>query len=559
MSTYFSVVCLDSSHLAVLEVCPPGSDWSLPTGTADSTEVLEAAAESVIFSMYSLRVQILGLLAPPLAPVNRHILLATPVSFPATLPAATRWSRVDNSVSALRPLWSRWASVASVMQPAGAYEVPSNPKTATYPPPRPKVTLVTASTIPGTETASGSARPLSVRYDILPCQTPSKTFVTAAPRGAYSTARTVGGWRVLELSAHVSRLADSARIMADRSLPTAPEEGPAAVTPPKNPAPRASTARADVTTSADAPQPGTGQVRLPALCEDRPFLRTVLCQSARLAISSWLAVHGTTAGDAEAGGAADGSTLCKVPDTRDAEFRLTFLLVSDTLTNEAAAGEAAAGGAALPRGATGLAGLKPVHGGGSLFCHCEPLPPPPSPPIAVEARRCVRSAVAAKDSAWALQRQAVVSLLADGAEEVLLMEADGSLLEGSQTNFYAIRADTGALVTAGDDRVLAGTVRAVALREAQRRGWPVELRPPNVAEARAGAWAGCAISSTSRLLLPVNTVHQPADGERVRPGDVDIIFDRAQHTQGAYADRIDELQEAVAAAIQGASESVLDE
>ena len=57
--------------------------------------------------------------------------------------------------------------------------------------------------------------------------------------------------------------------------------------------------------------------------------------------------------------------------------------------------------------------------------------------------------------------------------------------------------------TAGDG-VLEGTVRRLILDICAAEGIPVTLTPPKLADI--GRWQGAFISSTSRLLLPVNEV-----------------------------------------------------
>ena len=83
--------------------------------------------------------------------------------------------------------------------------------------------------------------------------------------------------------------------------------------------------------------------------------------------------------------------------------------------------------------------------------------------------------------------------------EVLLMDTDGSILEGMSSNFGVIQ--NGALVTA-EEGVLLGSVRGLVLSVCECEGVGVELRAPNVSEA--DTWEGAFISSTSRLLLPID-------------------------------------------------------
>ena len=92
--------------------------------------------------------------------------------------------------------------------------------------------------------------------------------------------------------------------------------------------------------------------------------------------------------------------------------------------------------------------------------------------------------------------------------EFLLKSENGDLLEGSQTNFYAIV--NGCLHTAGSG-VLEGTVRRLALEVCESHGIPYSLTPPNLADV--AEWEGCLISSTSRLLLPIDEIYVPSETE----------------------------------------------
>lgn len=103
----------------------------------------------------------------------------------------------------------------------------------------------------------------------------------------------------------------------------------------------------------------------------------------------------------------------------------------------------------------------------------------------------------AKDSDWVKQRKSIYATMASDVEEIILMDpADHRLLEGSQTNFYAIQKGT--LYTA-EDEILKGTVRALVLDGCRALGIPVVLSPPVLDSV--DEWDACFISSTSRLAL----------------------------------------------------------
>ena len=164
---------------------------------------------------------------------------------------------------------------------------------------------------------------------------------------------------------------------------------------------------------------------------------------------------------------------------------------------------------------------------GSVACHVAPLPPLPVPPVCVEVRGAPRANALAKDSAWIAERAPLEALMAAATlppggsmNELLLQTAEGELLEGSQTNFYALI--DGAVHTAGEG-VLAGTVRRLLLEVCKREGIPVVLSPPTLDSA--ASWEGALISSTSRLLLPVDRLYVPAEGAPSGEADLRRGFD----------------------------------
>ena len=141
-----------------------------------------------------------------------------------------------------------------------------------------------------------------------------------------------------------------------------------------------------------------------------------------------------------------------------------------------------------------------------ISAHIAPLPPRPVPPVRVVILGAPRENADAKDSAWVQQRQDLERAKGDGVNEVLLMAADGSLPEGTQTNFFAVK--DGVLYTAGTG-VLEGTVRGLVLDICRRTDVPVVLEPPNAAEI--ASWDGAFISSTSRLVLPIDEIKLPPE------------------------------------------------
>ena len=103
--------------------------------------------------------------------------------------------------------------------------------------------------------------------------------------------------------------------------------------------------------------------------------------------------------------------------------------------------------------------------------------------------------------------------------ELLLADEGGQLLEGSQTNFFAVL--DGKVHTAGDG-ILAGTVRRLLLEVCEREGVEVVLHPPSLHEAPK--WDAAMISSTSRLLLPIDELYVPKDNAPSTPSDLRAGF-----------------------------------
>ena len=251
-----------------------------------------------------------------------------------------------------------------------------------------------------------------------------KEWLAGAPRGAYTTARTVGGGAVYEFTRHVQRTAESAALM----LP------------------------------GDRPEPAAGGGLSRADVVEPALLRPHMEHSLRAAAGCFRENRPDHAG----------------------ELRLTVLVALE--------------GPAGPR----------------VWSHVGPLPPRPARPVRVWTAGAPRQNARAKDSEWIRQREGLEALKGPDVEEVVLMDAAGDLLEGLSSNFYALVG--GALQTA-EEGVLLGTVRAAALDVCAREGVPVERRAPKAADM--AAWEGAFISSTSRLLLPVDEIARVSDSGEV--------------------------------------------
>jgi branched-subunit amino acid aminotransferase/4-amino-4-deoxychorismate lyase len=87
------------------------------------------------------------------------------------------------------------------------------------------------------------------------------------------------------------------------------------------------------------------------------------------------------------------------------------------------------------------------------------------------------------------------------SNEVILSDEDGNLFEGLSSNFFVILSD-GSLQTAPMESVLTGTVMRKVLRD-----WKfsqIVFENPKISEI--DTWEGAFITSTSRLILPIDKI-----------------------------------------------------
>jgi branched-subunit amino acid aminotransferase/4-amino-4-deoxychorismate lyase len=100
---------------------------------------------------------------------------------------------------------------------------------------------------------------------------------------------------------------------------------------------------------------------------------------------------------------------------------------------------------------------------------------------------------------WVEERKCFVD---PALEETLLLDPAGQVLEGSQTNFFAV--ERGPVLVTAKDGVLLGTVRASVLEACAALGIAVRLQAPGVGDVHE--WQECFISSTSRLVMGVDEI-----------------------------------------------------
>ncbi len=152
-------------------------------------------------------------------------------------------------------------------------------------------------------------------------------------------------------------------------------------------------------------------------------------------------------------------------------------------------------------------------------------PPPPelyAAGVAVDfAAGLARARPLAKTADFAAQRPATSGLRAlesaaagDQPYELLLLDSAGGILEGTGTNFWAVR--DGTVYTAGEN-VLEGITREILLQIIPSLGLPLRLEA--VAAAGIGALDEAALSGSSRAFLPVVSIAGQPVGDG-RPGPV---------------------------------------
>ena len=91
--------------------------------------------------------------------------------------------------------------------------------------------------------------------------------------------------------------------------------------------------------------------------------------------------------------------------------------------------------------------------------------------------------------------------LPPGVNEAVMVSADGFLLEGLTSNFFAICQDE---IRTAEQAVLAGITRSLVLEAARRLGLPVRFQPVHLSELAALQEAF--LTSSSRGVLPVSRI-----------------------------------------------------
>jgi branched-subunit amino acid aminotransferase/4-amino-4-deoxychorismate lyase len=130
-----------------------------------------------------------------------------------------------------------------------------------------------------------------------------------------------------------------------------------------------------------------------------------------------------------------------------------------------------------------------------------------------------------------------------------MCDRDGNLYEGLSSNFAAIDMQN-RLVTASNKHVLCGTIMEVAKHVAKHAlAMPVVDVFPSIEGLCSGQYRYAFITSTSRLVLPINTIHLP-DGSQVHLNPPTLTDGEGADGEGADGEGADGEGESVMLRLQ---------
>ncbi|KAJ1656696.1 hypothetical protein IWQ61_003773 [Dispira simplex] len=318
----------------------------------------------------------------------------------------------------------------------------------------------------------------------------NEAFILRYPRGVYSTARTLQRWWVIDFQGHIQRLCNSLCSVVKRMSWT-DRRG------------RLLSMLADEvwhsTRIASAKELGLDwqdSLHLdPAVIL---FLRFNYDEEILKRVLTVMLQHGLV-------------EFLKLPVVRSAhgEVKLTFVLTFDEQTH-------------TPRCAIRIGSLQQL----------------PISSCKVQVFPALRENPSAKDSQWVRDRQRISNAQLPDVNEVLLWNSQSdAIYEGMSSNFFVVQSISSSnepvppavltgeyktlvdghftqhlhvakfkLITAPPGSVLLGTIMKLVLKVCEENHIPVEYRYPTLSEARNGRWCGAFITSTSRLVLPIDII-----------------------------------------------------
>jgi branched-subunit amino acid aminotransferase/4-amino-4-deoxychorismate lyase len=130
---------------------------------------------------------------------------------------------------------------------------------------------------------------------------------------------------------------------------------------------------------------------------------------------------------------------------------------------------------------------------------------PPHKRVKVEIEKKSRKSPEVKDSQWVRERQALEKSKPKDVNEVILMDDHDQLYEGMASNFLAVMNNT--VYCASLDHVLLGSILKIVVDICKKHDIAFKWEFPKLEDAKQGKWEGCFITSTSRLLLPIEAIY----------------------------------------------------
>ncbi|KAL1920400.1 uncharacterized protein VTP21DRAFT_777 [Calcarisporiella thermophila] len=157
-----------------------------------------------------------------------------------------------------------------------------------------------------------------------------------------------------------------------------------------------------------------------------------------------------------------------------------------------------------------------------LMAHFDHLHTPQVERCKVEVWGEPRESAQAKDSKWVRERMSLDASKQPDTNEVLLTDHLHAVYEGIASNFFAVLPSNSSsccfeIHTAPLEYVLLGTIMRVVLLVCERESIKVKYEFPDLRTATE--WEGAFLASTSRLVLPIETI-------RFRDGQQAIHFPR---------------------------------
>ncbi|OBZ89721.1 hypothetical protein A0J61_02237 [Choanephora cucurbitarum] len=137
------------------------------------------------------------------------------------------------------------------------------------------------------------------------------------------------------------------------------------------------------------------------------------------------------------------------------------------------------------------------------FCHLKSFPP--GIRVKVEIERKERKSPEVKDSQWVRERQSLEKNKPKDANEVILMDDSDQLYEGMASNFLVVK--DGTVYCASLDHILMGSILKIVIGLCEKHQIPFKWEFPTLQDAKQGNWEGCCVTSTSRLLLPIEAIY----------------------------------------------------